>query len=127
MNCVVCTRDLTNTVYKLRCGLCGDMFHSQCINVSKNDFRKMSVFNLWSCTYYVYQLFSFLITLLKMTSLYVKLSDTVVLIVTISFSIPSMMRIFPISKVLILNVTLIYIIMTNTQILMIQNISLYVI
>ena len=23
---------------------------SQCINVSKNDFRKMSVFNLWSCT-----------------------------------------------------------------------------
>lgn len=54
--CGCCEKNVsTRTVYKLLCGLCGEIYHTQCMEVSKNVFRSMKhdVISHWICKYCV--------------------------------------------------------------------------
>ena len=51
LNCSNCFNVQLSTVYILSCNLCKNTYHTQCTNVSKNNFRTMTDSNktLWIC------------------------------------------------------------------------------
>lgn len=53
VNCSKCDHSISSkSRYKLTCDICCNIFHTQCMNVSKNDFRKMCDKEVcyWLCT-----------------------------------------------------------------------------
>ncbi len=49
MNCCECFITISSTMYKLTCCLCRSSYHSQCIDMSKNDVRKMTPEDMVVC------------------------------------------------------------------------------